>query len=83
MALMTRDSDWDALRARLAQLQEAVAVEIRAYPTPIPGCDAQYNHLLERRSALNEARAQLDAAREGGAGTIEDFLSSTPLLAEG
>ena len=83
MAVMTRDSDWDALRARLAQLQEAVAAEIRAYPGPIPGCDAQYNYLLERRRALNEARANLDAARECGAGTIEDFLSSTPLLAEG
>ena len=82
MAVMTRDSDWDALRVRLPQLQEAVAAEIRAYPGPIPGCDAQYNYLLERRSALNEARASLDAAHEGGAGTIEDFLAKSPLLTE-
>jgi len=75
--------DWDALRLRLAHLKEAVAVEIRAYPTPIPGCDAQYNHLLERRAALAEARARLDAAREAGQATPADFLSSTPLLAEG
>ncbi len=45
---MTVDSDWDGLRARLGQLQETVAAEIRAYPAPIPACDAQYNHLLER-----------------------------------
>ncbi len=80
---MTVDSDWDALRARLVHLQEAVAVEIRAYPAPIPACAAQYDDLLERRAALTEARARLDAARESGAGTAEDFRASTPLLAEG
>ncbi len=80
---MTADSDWDALRARLVQLQEAVAAEIRAYPAPIPACEAQYDYLLERSAALAAARARLDAARESGAGTAEDFLASTPLLAEG
>ncbi len=80
---MTADSDWDALRARLEHVQEAVAAEINAYPAPIPACDAQYNHLLERRAALAEARARLDAARGDGAATVEDFLAKTPLLAEG
>jgi len=80
---MTNDSDWDGLRARLVLLQEAVAAEIGAYPAPIPACDAQYDHLQERRAALVEARARLDAARQGGAGTVEDFLASTPILAEG
>ncbi len=80
---MTTELDWDGLRARLVQLQEAVAAEIRAYPVPISACDAQYDHLLERRAALVEARAHLDAARESGAGTPEDFRASTPLLAEG
>ncbi len=80
---MTAESDWDALRARLVQLQEAVAAEIRAYPAPIPACDAQYDHLLERRAALAAARARLNAAREGGAATVEDFRASTPLLAQG
>ena len=80
---MTNDSDWAALRARLVRLQKAVAAEIHAYPAPIPACDAQYDHLLERRAALAAARARLDAAREAGAGTVEDFLASTPVLAEG
>ncbi len=48
---MADDSEWDVLRFRLTQLREAVAAEIRAYPPPIPACDAQYNHLLERRKA--------------------------------
>ncbi len=80
---MTTESDWDALRVRLVDLQEAVAAEILAYPAPVPACDAQYDHLLERRVALAAARARLDAARESGAGTAEDFRASTPLLAEG
>ncbi len=80
---MMADSDWDALRARLAQTQEAVAAEINAYPPPIPACDAQFDHLLERRAALSGALARLDAARKDGTGTLEDFLAATPGLAEG
>ncbi len=80
---MTTVSDWDALRARLDRMQEAVAAEIRAYPAPIPACDAQFDHLLERREALSEALARLDAARKDGSSTPQDFLASTPILAEG
>ena len=80
---MTADSDWDGLRARLARLQETVAAEIAAYPAPIPACDAQYNHLLERRAALAEARARLDAAREGGAGPAPSLHAELSALAEG
>ncbi len=80
---MAGDSEWDVLQFRLTQLREAVAAEIRAYPAPIPACDAQYNHLLERRTALAAALASLDAARETGAATAEEFRASTPLLARG
>jgi hypothetical protein len=80
---MTADSDWDGLRARLMQLLEVVAAEIRAYPAPIPACDAQYNHLLERRAALAKALASLDAACETGAISAEEFRAQTPVLAEG
>ncbi len=80
---MTSPSDWDALRARLEQTQEAVAAEIRTYPPPIPACDAQFDHLLERREALSEALARLDAARKDGAGTVESFLAGLPGLDEG
>ncbi len=80
---MTSPLDWDALRARLERMQEAVAAEINAYPPPIPACDAQFDHLLERREALSEALARLDAARNDGSRTPQDFLASTPILAEG
>ena len=80
---MSTDSDWDALRVRIAQLREAVTAEISAYPAPIPACDAQFNHLLERRKALAAALASLDAAREDGAVTVEEFVASTQLLRQG
>ncbi len=80
---MKPDSDWDALRARLERMQEAVAAEIRTYPAPIPACDAQYNHLLERRQALSAALARLDAARKDGSSTLESFLAGLPDLDEG
>lgn len=37
-----------SLEARRKQLDE----EIRAYPTPIPRCDAQFNFLMEERSRI-------------------------------
>ena len=46
-----------ALRAAHA----ALAAEIATYPTPISGCDAQFNHLLAERRRLSDALAALDA----------------------
>jgi len=79
---MKPDSDWDALRARLEHMQEAVAKEIRTYPPPIPACDAQFNRLLERREALSEALARLDAARKDGAGPSRSLHAELSALAE-
>ena len=38
----------EALEARRRELD----AEIRDYPTPIPRCDAQFNHLMEERSRI-------------------------------
>lgn len=47
-----------AARRRLAEARVALDAEIHAYPTPIAGCDAQFNHLLaERRRVLAALRA--------------------------
>lgn len=50
----------DAVRDRLLALKRPVDTEIRAYPPPIPACDAQFNYLLERRAALSRALVRLD-----------------------
>ncbi len=44
------------LRAANDQLN----AEIRSYPTPISGCDAQFNHLLAERTRISAALAELD-----------------------
>ena len=46
----------------LRQAKDQVNAEIRAYPTPISGCDAQFNHLLAERSRIGAALAELDQA---------------------
>ena len=40
------------LRASLEERRKQLDEEIRAYPTPIPRCDAQFNFLMEERSRI-------------------------------
>lgn len=49
------------LDTALSSAQAALADEIAAYPTPISGCDAQFNHLLAERRRLADARTALGA----------------------
>lgn len=52
------------VRGKLESERRRLDEEIRAYPTPIPRCDAQFNHLFERRArivAAIEALAAVDA----------------------
>lgn len=44
----------------LRMAKDQVNAEIHAYPTPISGCDAQFNHLLAERSRITAALAGLD-----------------------
>ena len=47
-------------RAALERAQADLTAEIRAYPAPISGCDAQYNHLLAERRRVHAALQALD-----------------------
>jgi hypothetical protein len=49
----------DTALAALRAASRAIAAEIHSYPTPISGCDAQFNHLLAERRRLAEAMAAL------------------------
>ena len=51
------------LEAMAANKRDEMALdaEIRDYPTPVSGCDAQYNHLLAERRRAHEALQVLDA----------------------
>jgi len=41
--------------AALTDARMALWDEMRAYPTPVSGCDAQYNHLIGLRAAVDAA----------------------------
>lgn len=59
--MLDQTSPVDIARAALIRAQDDLTSEIRAYPTPISGCDAQYNHLLAERRRVHAALTALDA----------------------
>ncbi len=58
---MSHEPHLDAARQSLLAAREAIRLELRHYPTPVSGCDAQYNHLLGLRGSISAALASLDA----------------------
>ncbi len=48
-----------AAEKHLVSAAEALADEMRAYPTPVSGCDAQYNHLIAERNRVHAALTAL------------------------
>ena len=55
----------DAIRIAKGELRSArtaINAEISDYPTPIAGCDAQFNHLLAERQKVIEALRVLEDA---------------------
>ena len=49
-------------RAELKAAQRLIAADIRAYPTPISGCDAVFDGRLEGRTRARRALEALKAA---------------------
>ncbi len=60
---MTPDDCLTVAKAELKMARQLVQDEIRDYPTPISGCDAQYNHLIGLRGSISEALRALEAPR--------------------
>lgn len=46
-------------RQQLQSARDALHQEISQYPSPIAGCDAQFNHLLAERQKVLEALSVL------------------------
>ena len=53
------------IRDYLQQVKSWLEDEIRRYPTPIPRCDAQFNHLFEERARVNGALERIEASTSG------------------
>ena len=60
---MPYDEHLTAARAELEAARRVLQDELRAYPTPVSGCDAQYNHLIGLRGAITAALQALEAPR--------------------
>ena len=72
------------IKLHLEDRRRALAAEIRSYPTPIPRCDAQFNHLYEQQARLVRDLDGMDALggknskRGGTIELIERFIASAP-----
>ncbi|HEX9275864.1 MAG TPA: hypothetical protein VGA51_05625 [Casimicrobiaceae bacterium] len=65
------------IRAFIERARQSIDDEIRHYPTPIPRCDAQFNHLYEQRARL--ARELTAAAESNDApALVRAFAMSAP-----
>ena len=60
---MTYTDQVNTAKQTLEQARALIQDEMRAYPTPISGCDAQYNYLVGLRGSISEALRALDAPR--------------------
>ena len=76
---------WERIGVSLQAERSRLLREIASYPTPIAGCDQQFNHLLELQAAFPGEWARYEAAmrasREaGGAAGAGEFLATCRLL---
>jgi hypothetical protein len=76
----------DRVRALLEGERQRLQEEIRTYPTPIPRCDQQFNHLIARRELLFSALGRLDAvaslaSADHGDAWLDAFIDSSGLEA--
>jgi len=78
------ESMWNEIRLHLEDRRRALGAEIRDYPTPIPRCDAQFNHLYEQQARLardldgSAAFAEENPEREDYIELIGRFVASAP-----
>lgn len=57
---MSYETSLDNARKALREAQRDLQDELRAYPTPVSGCDAQYNHLIGLRGSVAAALRALE-----------------------
>lgn len=79
--ISTHDTVWDDIQTHLELEKRAATQEIRNYPQPIAGCDAQIPALWERRDSLVEALSRLaELSNHGSADALADFVESCSRL---
>jgi len=77
---------WDKVREHLEDERYRISREMVQYPTPIPACDQDFNHLLAEREQVNEelARLELYSTRSLAAADpfaiMDQFIRSSPCI---
>jgi len=66
------------IRRLLERTRQTLDDEIRHYPTPIPRCDAQFNHLYEQRSRLARVLDTAADTNDQALSFVREFVASTP-----
>ena len=61
----------------MREVRQRLAEEIRSYPTPIPRCDAQFNHLYEHLGRLSRDLDAIEGAKSERA-AVEAFIATKP-----
>ena len=69
------------LRTRLEERRRRLDEEIRGYPTPIPRCDAQFNHLFEERDRITRILDGL-AQEASDVASMKELVASARSLLE-
>jgi len=72
------------VRDHLRQTKQRLDEEIRHYPTPIPRCDAQFNHLFEHRALQHLVLERIDASKSRAESIqlLDEFVRSPAYLDE-
>jgi hypothetical protein len=81
--LATLRSLWKDILDDLDHRKRRIGEEIRNYPTPIPRCDAQFNHLYEQQARLARDLDRIASLgktpkREDTIELIRQFIDSAP-----
>ena len=78
------DSVWDAIDLYLQDVKRAATLDIRNYPQPIAGCDAQIPVLWEKRDGIAAELDRLTAARKqatiDAGNAINAFIATSPFI---
>jgi len=82
-------SAWVRIRAHLENQRDRINDQIGRYPTPIAGCDQQFNYLLEQRAGISAECRRLNAAEnqslsaEDPVKVLDDFIGSSRTIEHG
>ena len=75
---------WEDVKSEMVRRKRSIDEEIRTYPTPIPRCDAQFNHLYAQQARLARELDRMGALAEKNLAyrdyirLIGKFIASAP-----